>query len=54
METLVSKPDDPALAPGFTGSRDIGHQQYPRPRQPLGRAIAFPYQRFAARRFQSH
>jgi hypothetical protein len=38
--------DDPAVTPAFTGFRDVGLQQYSRLEQSLGRALAFPYQRF--------
>jgi IstB-like ATP binding protein len=38
--------DDPAVAPAFPGFRDIGLQQDPRLRQPLGRALSFTDQGF--------
>src|ERR1019366_9015995 len=41
----VQSLDNPAVTPAFTGFRDIGLQQYSRLQQPLGRALAFPYQR---------
>src|SRR5437667_12768025 len=37
--------DDPAVAPTFTGARNIGLQQYPRLQEPLCRAPSFPDQR---------